>query len=94
MQNRCFVNGCFLNNSSNAHAHYLLTKMILRNFISQRAFTVYVENSNWPKWNLHRSEFQFAWTHMNVNKKITLHRSEILPGSEILNRFKFTSGLM
>ena len=45
MQNRCYVNGCFLNNSSNAHAHYLLTKLILGNFISLRAFTVYMENS-------------------------------------------------
>ena len=48
--------------------------MILRNFISPRAFTVYVENSLrfeislqsiWPKWNLHRSDFHYArvmWT--------------------------------
>ena len=63
-------------------------KIILRNFISLRAFTAYMENSlrfeislpsNWPKWNLHRSEFHFAWTHVNANNEVTLHRSEILP---------------
>ena len=43
-KSRCCVNGCFLNNSSNAHAPYLLTKMILRNFILLRAFTVYTGN--------------------------------------------------
>ena len=48
----------------------------------------------WPKWNLHRSEFHFAWNHVNVNNKVTLHQSEILPRSEISNRFDFTSGLM
>ena len=37
--------GCFLNNSSKAHARQLATLMILRNFASQRAFTVYMENS-------------------------------------------------
>ena len=59
MQKRCYVNGCFLNNSSNTHAHYLLTKIILHNFISLQAFTVYMDNSLqfeiWPKWNLHQS---------------------------------------
>ena len=30
----------FFNNSSNAHAHQLLAKMILRNFISLQAFTL------------------------------------------------------
>ena len=34
------VNGCFLNNSSNAHEHQLLTKKILRNFVSLRALTL------------------------------------------------------
>ena len=47
MQNRCCINGCFLDNSSNAHAHYLLTLMILHNFISLWAFAVYMENSLW-----------------------------------------------
>ena len=103
MQNRCCVNGCFLNYSSDAHAHELLAKMILRNFISLRAVTVYMENSLrfeislrsiWPKWNLHQSEFHFAWTHVNANNEVTLHRSEIFTRSEISNRFEFTSGLM
>ena len=75
--------------------------MILRNFVSLRAFTVYMENSlpfeilfrsNWPKWNLHESEFHFTWGHVNGEKEVTLHRSEILPRSEISNRF--TSCLM
>ena len=50
MQNRCYlllllfiiVVSYFLNNSSKAHAHELAT---LRNFISLRAFIVYMENS-------------------------------------------------
>ena len=50
--------------------------------------------SIWSKWNLHRSEFHFAWTHVNANNEVTLHQSEILPRSEISNRFEFTSGLM
>ena len=74
MQNRCCGIGCFFNNSSKAHAHYLSTLMILCNFISPRAFAVYMENSlrfqislrsNWPNWNLYRNEFYFAevmWT--------------------------------
>ena len=43
MQNRCCVNSCFFNNNSKAHVHWLLIKMILRNFISLRASTVYLE---------------------------------------------------
>ena len=35
----------FLNNSSKTHAHELATLMILRNFISLQAFTVYTEKS-------------------------------------------------
>ena len=35
----------YLNNSSKANAHWLATLMILRNFISLRAFIVYMENS-------------------------------------------------
>ena len=70
--------------------------MILRNFISLRAFTVYMENSlrfeislrpSWLKWNLHRSEFYFAWTRVNTINEVTLHQSEILFQSEISNRF-------
>ena len=33
------------NEQSKAHAHYLATLMILRNFFSLRAFTVYMEDS-------------------------------------------------
>ena len=39
----------FLSNSSKTHEHQLATLMILRNFISQRAFTIYMENSLRPK---------------------------------------------
>ena len=45
MQDRCYAIGCFLNNNSETHAHYLATLLILCNFISLRAFTVYIENS-------------------------------------------------
>ena len=74
--------------------------MILGNFISLRAFTDYMENplrfeiSIWPKWNLHRSDFHYARGHVNADNKVTSHQSEILPRSEISNRFEFTSGLM
>ena len=44
MQNRCCAIGCFLNNSSKAHAYKLATLMILRNLISLQAFIVYLEN--------------------------------------------------
>ena len=103
MRSRCYVNGCFLNSNSNTHAHYLLTKMILHDFISLRAFTVYMENSlqfeillraNWSKWNLHGSKFHFSWTHVDANNEVTLHRSEILTRSEISIRFEFTSNLI
>ena len=77
--------------------------MILRNFISLQAFTVYMENSlrfeislqsNWPKWNLHRREFHYAQNHVNTDNEVILHRYEILPQSEISHRFEFTSGLI
>ena len=45
-------------------------------------------------WNLHQSEFHFAWSHMNDDNEITLHRVEISPQKEISNQFEFTSGLM
>ena len=60
--------------------------MILRNFISLRAFTVYIENSLgfeislrliWSKWNLHRSKFHYARSHVNADNKITSHQIEI-----------------
>ena len=54
--------------------------MILRNFVSLRVFTVYMEN--------------FAWGHVNADKEVTLHRCEILPQSEISSRFEFISRLM
>ena len=53
--------------------------MILHNFISLRVFTVYMEKSlrfeislpsNWPKWNLHRSEFYFNRSHVNADNKL------------------------
>ena len=77
--------------------------MIPRNFISLRAFTVYMENPlwfeislllNWPKWNLHKSEFHYAQSHLIAYNEVTSHRSEILPRSEVSNQFEFTSGLM
>ena len=103
MQNRCCAIGCYLNNSSKAHAHYLASLMILRNFISLRAFTGYMENSLqfeislrfiWRKWNLHWSEFHYARSHENDDNKVNSHRSEILPRREISNRFEFTLGLV
>ena len=87
MQNGYCAIGCFLNNSSKTHAHYLVTLMILCNFISLRAFFVYMKNSLrfeislrsiWPKWNLHRSEFHSARSHVNADNEITSHWSEIL----------------
>ena len=94
-------NWLFLNNSSKAHAHYLATLMTLRKFISLRAFTVYMENSLrfeisfrsiWPKWSLHQSEFHSTRSQVNADNEVISHRSEILSGSEISNRFD--SGLM
>ena len=52
--------------------------MIVRNFILLRAFTVEISlRSTWPKWNLHRSDFHSAWSHVNPDNEVTLHRSEI-----------------
>ena len=77
--------------------------MILCNFISLLAFTVYMENSlrfevslwsNWPVWNLHQSQFNFAWGHVNVDKQVTLHQIEIIPQSEISKQFEFTLSRM
>ena len=39
-------------------------------------------------WNLHRSEFHYARSHLNADNEVTSRRSEIL------NRSEFTSGLM
>ena len=68
--------------------------MILRNFISLRAFTVYMENSARFDRNLHCSEFHYARSHVNADNEVTSHQSEILPRSEISNRLELTSGLM
>ena len=77
--------------------------MILCNFISLLAYTVYMENSlrfevslwsNRPIWNLHQSEFNFAWGHVNADKQVTLHQIEIIPQSEISKQFEFTLSLM
>ena len=101
MQNRCCGIGCIFYNSSNAYA-LLLLLLFLRNFISLRAFTVYMKNSLQfeislqsigPKWNLHRSEFNFDWSHAKTDKKVTFHQSKILFQSEIWNQFEFTSSL-
>ena len=48
--------------------------------------------SNWPKWNLHQSEFHFTWSHVNAGNEVTLHQGENSPQSEISNWFEFTSG--
>ena len=45
MQNRRGANGCFLDNNNNAHAHQLLTLMILRKLVSLRPSTVYMKIS-------------------------------------------------
>ena len=84
MQSKYCSTGCIFNNSSNTHADCLLTLINLRNFLSLRAFTVYMENSlrlaiSLIFTNLHRSEFHFARGHVNADKEITLHRGEILP---------------
>ena len=71
--------------------------MILRNFISLRAFTVYMENSlrfEISHGRIGRREFNLARSHVNIDNEVTLHRHEILPRSEISNRFEFTSGFM
>ena len=54
--------------------------------------SVYMANNS--KWNLHRSEFQFARSHVKADNEVTSHQSEILSLSEISNRFEFISGLM
>ena len=65
--------------------------MILRNFISLQAFIVYTEKSLrfeisfwsiWPKWNLHQSEFHYAWSDVNVDNKVASHQSQISSRSE------------
>ena len=66
--------------------------MILHNFTLLQAFTVYMENSLRFEISL-----QLIWPseiHVNSDKEVTSHRSEILAQSEITNRFEFTSGLI
>ena len=85
------------------HVHQLATLMILLNFISLRAITVYMENSLqfeislrsiWSRWDLYRSEFHSAQSHVKADNEVTSDLSEILSRIEVSNRFKFTSGLM
>ena len=58
--------------------------MILRNFISLRAFTVNMEISLRFEISLQfnlkfrRNEFQSAQSHVNADNEVTSHRSEIL----------------
>ena len=40
-----------------------------------------------------QNEFRITWSHVNTDYEVTLHRSEILPQSEISNQYEFTSGL-
>ena len=74
--------------------------MILRKFISLRAFTVYMENSLqfeislrsiWLKWNLDQSELHYTRSHMNADNEVTSHRSEILPRSVVKSQTGFSS---
>ena len=62
--------------------------MILCNFISLRAFTVYMENSLrfeislrpiWQKWNLHQSEFHYARSHVNADYEVTSPKWNFIP---------------
>ena len=76
--------------------------MILPNFISLRAFTIYMENSlqyeihfgQFDRSDLHRSEFHSVGSHVNADNEVTSHQSEILSRIEISNRFEFTLSLM
>ena len=76
--------------------------MIMRNFVSLRAFTVYMKTRCGLKFHFGQfcqgeicTEVSFTTpeSHVNADNEVTLHRSEILPQSEISNRFEFTSGL-
>ena len=42
----------------------------------------------------HQSEFHFTQTQVNANNEVTLQWSEVLPWSEVSEKFEFTSGLM
>ena len=75
--------------------------MILRNFISLCAFTVYMESSLrleislWSIWQIcTKVSFTTPESHVNADNEVTSHRSEILSRSEISNQFEFTVGLM
>ena len=70
--------------------------MILRNFISLQAITVYMGNSLRFEISLRsisRNEFHYARGHVNADNEVTSHRSEVLHQSEISSRFEFTSSL-
>ena len=72
MQNRCCAIDCFLNNSSKAHAHWLATLIILRNFISLRhlLFT----------WKTHRGlNFHYARSHVNADNEVTSSKWNFTP---------------
>ena len=47
------------------------------------------ESAQWPIWDPYRFEFHFASIHVNTNKELTEHRSEIFNRNEILYRFEF-----
>ena len=84
MRNRCCVDVCFLNNSSNAHTDELLAEMILRNFISLRAFTVHMENS--PRFENHFGQIDRSEICSEVNftsPKLMLMQIIKLPYTEM-----------
>ena len=70
----------------------------MRNLFSLQAFTVYMENSLLFELDFGQIDCSEicteVWSHVNYNKKVSLHQSEILPQNEISNWFEFTLGLM
>ena len=86
------------NNTCNDFQAYMRIK---RNI--QRIFAVYLKiscrleisfRSKWPIWNPYRLEFHFPSIHVNTNKGLTEHRSEIFNWYEISYRIEFISLLM
>ena len=72
MQNRCCAIGCFLNNSSKTHAHFLAILMILRNFISLRVFFVYMKTHCGLKFHFG----QFEWS--EICTKVSFAPPEVM----------------
>ena len=72
MQNRCWAIGCFLNNSSKTHAHFLAILMILRNFISLRVFFVYMKTHCGLKFHFG----QFEW--IEICTKVSFTPPEVM----------------